>query len=270
MINKIRALGSWYTKGLENGSHLRTAINSAESLDELRDTSVASFSSPRRRPRASAVKSQRLQHLNSDADVPALVLRRAVFLDRDGVLNRLVRREGQPFVPSSLESRNPSRRPRGAGASEAAEFLLIVTTNQPDVARGHVTRESVETIHEFLRKRLPLDDICVCYHVDEDRCACRKPQPGMLFTAAVAREIQLPRSFMVGDRWRDIGAGKAAGCTTVLVNSFPDESAPPIGPDIELPDLPGAADWILHGDESLTFSPPASSSVSFLRQLHCS
>ena len=103
-----------------------------------------------------------------------------------------------------------------------------------------------------MRKRLPLDDIRVCYHVDGDRCACRKPQPGKMYPAPVARQIQLPGSYMIGDRWRDIGAGKAAGCTTILVNSFPEESAPRIGPDIELPDLPAAAEWILQSAPSLT------------------
>ena len=173
-------------------------------------------------------------------------MRRAVFLDRDGVLNRVVQRAGRPFVPSSLDELEilPGV-DEALGRLRAAEFLLIGATNQPDVARGLVSRESVEAIHEFMRKRLPLDDIRVCYHVDGDRCACRKPQPGMLFAAAVARQIRLHRSFMIGDRWRDIGAGKAAGCTTILVNGLPEEHAPHVSPDIELPDLPAAAEWIL-------------------------
>ena len=173
-------------------------------------------------------------------------MRRAVFLDRDGVLNRAVHRAGRPFVPASLDELEilPGV-DEALGRLRAAAFLLVGATNQPDVARGLVSRESVEAIHEFMRKRLPLDDIRVCYHVDTDRCACRKPQPGMLFAAAVSRQIQLHGSFMIGDRWRDIGAGKAAGCTTILVNGFQEDSAPRISPDIELPDLPAAADWIL-------------------------
>lgn len=172
-------------------------------------------------------------------------MRRAVFLDRDGVLNRVVYRDGRPFVPSSLDELDLLP---GVGEAlerlRAAGFLLIGTTNQPDVARGLVSRDSVEAIHEFMRKRLPLDDIRVCFHVDSDRCACRKPQPGMIFAAAVARQIQLANSFMVGDRWRDVGAGRAAGCTTILVNKVA-EDAPSMTPDVELPDLPAAAEWIL-------------------------
>jgi D-glycero-D-manno-heptose 1,7-bisphosphate phosphatase len=175
-------------------------------------------------------------------------LRRAVFLDRDGVLNRTVYRGGRLFVPSSLDELDILPGVREAlSRLRAAGFLLIGATNQPDVARGLVSRASVEAIHELMRKQLPLDDIRVCFHVDADGCACRKPQPGMLFAGAVARQIQLARSFMVGDRWRDIGAGRAAGCTTILVNKTAEDDAPSSpAPDIELPDLPAAADWILN------------------------
>lgn len=175
-------------------------------------------------------------------------MRRAVFLDRDGVLNRAVLRDGKLFVPGSTrELEILPGVPEALDRLKAAGFLLIGATNQPDVVRGLVTRESVEAIHDLMRKRLPLDDIRVCYHIDADRCACRKPQPGMLFAAAVARQIQLHRSFMIGDRWRDVGAGKAAGCTTILVNRFPEANGPAPDPDIELPDLIAAADWILQG-----------------------
>lgn len=169
-----------------------------------------------------------------------------MFLDRDGVLNRAVLRDGQPFVPSSLEELEilPGV-PEALARLREAGFLLIGATNQPDVARGLVSRESVDAIHDLMRQRLPLDDIRVCYHLDADRCACRKPQPGMLVAAAVARQVQLHGSFMIGDRWRDIGAGKAAGCTTILVNRFPEPTGPRPDPDIELPDLPAAAAWIL-------------------------
>ena len=168
---------------------------------------------------------------------------RAVFLDRDGVLNDRVVRNGNPTAPFSVDELQIARGvPEALAALRAAGFQLIVVTNQPDVVRGHAERAHVEAIHALMRARLPLDDILVCYHDDGDGCACRKPNPGMLFAAAVEREIQLARSFLVGDRWRDIGAGKAAGCTTILVNAFPEKAR--TEPDVELRDLPAAAEWI--------------------------
>jgi D-glycero-D-manno-heptose 1,7-bisphosphate phosphatase len=170
-------------------------------------------------------------------------LNRAVFLDRDGVLNGMVMRNGQPTAPFSLdELRILPGVPEALAALRAAGFQLIVVTNQPDVVRGDAEKAHVEAIHAFMRARLPLDDIRVCYHDDADGCACRKPKPGMMYAAAVEREIELARSFLVGDRWRDIGAGKAAGCTTILVNAFPEEAR--TEPDVEFRDLSAAVDWI--------------------------
>ena len=167
----------------------------------------------------------------------------AVFLDRDGVINRGVVHAGRPFAPRSLEEFELLPGVVEALARlRAAGFLLVVVTNQPDVKRGLLVRSNVEAIHAQLRERLPIDDVRVCYHDDQDRCACRKPKAGMLLAAATEHEIQLDRSFMVGDRWRDVDAGKAAGCTTILVNRFPEESR--MEPDIELADLREAADWI--------------------------
>jgi D-glycero-D-manno-heptose 1,7-bisphosphate phosphatase len=125
----------------------------------------------------------------------------------------------------------------------------VVVTNQPDVPRGLIRRDAVEAIHVAMQNMLPIDDWRVCYHDDPDDCACRKPKPGMLYAAAVEREIQLDRSFMVGDRWRDIGAGRQAGCTTILVNAFQEPKR--VEPDIELSDLPAAARWILRAGPDL-------------------
>ena len=170
-------------------------------------------------------------------------MNRAVFLDRDGVLNGLVIRNGRPTAPFLLdELQIVPGVPEALAALRAAGFQLIVVTNQPDVVRGHAVKADVEAINASMRARLPLDEIRVCYHDDGDGCACRKPKPGMLYAAAVEREIELARSFLVGDRWRDIGAGKAAGCTTILVNAFPESAR--TQPDVELRDLSAAADWI--------------------------
>ena len=146
-------------------------------------------------------------------------MKRAVFLDRDGVLNRSMVRNGRPYAPTSLDEFELL-----PGVMEAvtslrnAGFLLIVVTNQPDVATGAVSGGVLDAIHRKLRAWLPLDDIKVCCHVDVDGCPCRKPRPGMLLEAAREWSIDLNRSFMVGDRWRDVSAGKAAGCTTIFVD----------------------------------------------------
>jgi D-glycero-D-manno-heptose 1,7-bisphosphate phosphatase len=172
------------------------------------------------------------------------VIHRAVFLDRDGVLNHGVSRGGTPWAPRTLDELEILPGVSEALASlRAAGFLLIVVTNQPDVPRGTATRAGVEAIHAHMRATLPLDDIRVCYHDDSDNCDCRKPAPGLLLAAAAEHGIDVRRSFMVGDRWRDIGAARAAGCTAILVNPFREKTY--VEPDIELADLPAAAAWIL-------------------------
>jgi D-glycero-D-manno-heptose 1,7-bisphosphate phosphatase len=151
---------------------------------------------------------------------------KAVFIDRDGVLNRAVIRDGKPYAPEGLDDLEllPGV-PEALDALRGAGFRLIVATNQPDVGAGRQTRATVEAIHDFMRATLPLDDIRVCYHTDADGCGCRKPKPGMLLDAALEWQVDLAASVMVGDRWRDIDAGKAAGCRTILVDSGYDERA---------------------------------------------
>jgi D-glycero-D-manno-heptose 1,7-bisphosphate phosphatase len=147
-----------------------------------------------------------------------------VFIDRDGVINRAVIRDGRPYAPETLAELDwlPGVA-EAMAALRAAGFRLIVATNQPDVGAGRQSREVVEAMHAHLRATFPVDDIRVCYHTDADGCACRKPKPGMLVAAAHDWGIDLPVSVMVGDRWRDIDAGRAAGCRTILVESL-DES----------------------------------------------
>ena len=171
--------------------------------------------------------------------------RRAVFLDRDGVINRAFIRNGLPYgpdVPEELEIL-PGVREALARLREAG-FRLVVVTNQPDVARGTRRREAVEDINAVLAAALPLDEIRVCYHDDRDNCACRKPKPGLLEDAARAAGLDLSRSFMVGDRWRDVDAGRNAGCITVFVDGDYSERRPD-SPDATVRSLPEAADWIL-------------------------
>jgi D-glycero-D-manno-heptose 1,7-bisphosphate phosphatase len=119
-----------------------------------------------------------------------------------------------------------------------------VVTNQPEVARGRLTRHSVEEINDLLRSLIPLDDIRICYHDDADGCDCRKPKPGMLLSAARDWDIDPGRSFLVGDRWRDIEAGRRAGCRTIFINHGYAESQPP-DTDFETRSLLLAVEWIL-------------------------
>lgn len=173
-------------------------------------------------------------------------MRQAVFLDRDGVLTRALVRDGiayAPVTPDEMEIAADA--PAALARLKAAGFLLVVVTNQPDVARGITRREDVETMHAMLRAALPLDVFFVCYHDDGDRCDCRKPQPGMLLQAAAANQIDLRASFMVGDRWRDVDAGAAAGCRTVWIDRGYREPAPKRPADARVDTLAAAADWIV-------------------------
>jgi D-glycero-D-manno-heptose 1,7-bisphosphate phosphatase len=168
-----------------------------------------------------------------------------VFLDRDGILNRAPVRDGRPHSPSGLhEVEIPDGVPEACKRLRRDGFLLVVVTNQPEVARGRLTRKSVEEINDFLRSRILLDDVRVCYHDDLDGCDCRKPKPGMLLAAAQDWSIDLSRSLIVGDRWRDIEAGRRAGCRTVLIDHGYAELRPS-GMDFATQSLSSAVDWIL-------------------------
>jgi D-glycero-D-manno-heptose 1,7-bisphosphate phosphatase len=151
------------------------------------------------------------------------VKKRAVFLDRDGVLNLAVVRDGRPFPPASVEEFElyPGV-PEACQELKAAGFVLIVVSNQPDVGRGTQRREVVGAIHEKLRKAVPaLDGIEVCCHAGASHgepCDCRKPKPGMLLRAASNHGIDLKRSFLIGDRWRDIDCAHSAGCRVVFID----------------------------------------------------
>ena len=172
-------------------------------------------------------------------------MRQAVFLDRDGVINRAVVKNGKPFPPASLDAFEflPGVE-SAANALRNAGFLIVVVTNQPDVATGVQAREVVESMHKKLYDAAICDDIKVCYHTDDDACDCRKPKPGMLLEAAKEWQIDLPRSYMVGDRWRDVAAGKAAGCQTYFIDyQYSEQSAEK--PDAVVASLEEAAKFIL-------------------------
>jgi len=154
-------------------------------------------------------------------------MRKAVFLDRDGVINRAVVRDGKPYPPANLVDLEvlPGV-PAAMRSLHDSGWLLIVVTNQPDVARGKISRADVEAINQYLKQCLPIDDFRTCYHDSGDGCACRKPMPGALIEAAQAFNIDPSVSYMVGDRWRDTEAGQRAGCKTIFIDYGYDEKQP--------------------------------------------
>ena len=172
-------------------------------------------------------------------------MKRAVFLDRDGVLNKAYVQNGKPLSPDTIEEMVvvPDAAESLARLREHG-FRLIVATNQPDIARKRLTRAQVDAMNAHLRSRLPLDAIEVCAHDDADNCDCRKPKPGLLLNAAKRDGIALSESFMIGDRYRDIEAGHSAGCRTVLIGNGYGETFK-AQPDATFATLSEAADWIL-------------------------
>ena len=155
-------------------------------------------------------------------------MRTAVFLDRDGVITRPIVRAGKPYAPRSLEELEllPGV-PEALNALRGAGYCLIVVTNQPDVARGIASRAEVDAMHRRLQSTLPLDAIRMCVHDDQDRCDCRKPLPGLITRAARELDIDCATSSLVGDRWRDVEAGRRAGCRTFFVDHAYEEPRPP-------------------------------------------
>jgi len=145
--------------------------------------------------------------------------RRAVFLDRDGVLNKVNLEDGKPASPTKIEQFHllPDLK-KWLQFFKDKGLMVIVITNQPEVRRGLLKANELEKMHLILREKLPVDEIIVCPHDDRDGCECRKPKPGMLYRAASRFGIDLQGSFIIGDSWKDMEAGTAAGCRTILID----------------------------------------------------
>lgn len=173
--------------------------------------------------------------------------RTAVFLDRDGVLNEVVMRAGGRVVGSP---RTRAEFELVEGVAEALTELrraghhLFVVTNQPDLARGLLEPEVIEAINTELVEGLGIDEVMVCPHDDPDQCRCRKPEPGMLEELARRWEIDLGESFLIGDSWRDLGAGQAAGCRSILLRRPYNEG---VEAEYEADSLAAAVELIVSG-----------------------
>jgi D-glycero-D-manno-heptose 1,7-bisphosphate phosphatase len=171
---------------------------------------------------------------------------KAVFLDRDGVINKASVVDGKPYPPRNLDELELL-----PGVDQAIlqlrdrGYFCIVVTNQPDVARGKTSKETVESINQFLIQHLAIHEIISCYHDDHENCGCRKPKPGSLLKAALKYNIDLNKSFMVGDRWRDIEAGQNAGCKTFFIDYQYNEKQPQ-NPTYKVKSLTDAVNIILN------------------------
>lgn len=178
-------------------------------------------------------------------------LKRAVFFDRDGVLNEAIVRDGVPHPPASCaELRIVDGAAESVDGVRAAGFLAIAVTNQPDVARGIARRGEVEAINRAVASQTHLDAIYTCMHDDADACDCRKPKPGLLQQASREHRIDLQRSFLVGDRVKDVTCGLAAGCTTLFIDRGYPETPAATGADVTVATLRDAVREILSREKA--------------------
>jgi D-glycero-D-manno-heptose 1,7-bisphosphate phosphatase len=177
-------------------------------------------------------------------------LKRAVFLDRDGVLNEALVRDGLPYPPATAaEVRLVEGAEEGLHQLKALGFLLIVVTNQPDVARGTQTLEQVAAINAKLSAVLPLDDILMCLH-SGDGCDCRKPKPGLLRLGAARYDVDLGECYLIGDRWRDMDAASAVGVPGVWIDYGYRERGPSEPPAAVVPSMQEAVRWIVERERN--------------------
>ena len=179
---------------------------------------------------------------------------RAVFLDRDGTLNRAFIRDGVSGPPSSIHELHllPGV-VDGVTRLKQHGFVLVVVTNQPDVARGTVPRSIVDGLNAEIQRRLPcLDAIFTCFHDDADRCECRKPRAGMLLAAAAQYGVDLGSSYLIGDSWKDVAAGNRVGCQTIQLRSEAASLEGDAQPTVRVDSFRAATDWVLARESTLT------------------
>ncbi len=148
-------------------------------------------------------------------------MNKAVFLDRDGIINKAIIKDGKAYSPRRFsEFEFVENVAEQIKKIKDAGYYVIVVTNQPDIARGNMDISELNKMTETIKANLAVDEISICPHDDTDNCTCRKPKPGMLFDAAKKYEINLNKSFLVGDGWKDMEAAKNTGCMGILIDTF--------------------------------------------------
>jgi len=173
-------------------------------------------------------------------------LDKAIFLDRDGVLNQSYIVNGKPFAPRKLNDfKFVDDVENAIKILKSTGYYLIVVTNQPDVGNGLMKKEIVESMNNLMMTRLGLDAVKVCYHSQKDECDCRKPKPGMLLESSRELGIDLKESFLIGDRKGDIVAGKSVGCYSIFIDNGYSKSEQPSTADFVASNIKEAASHIL-------------------------
>ncbi len=174
----------------------------------------------------------------------AVIGHKAVFFDRDGVINNVILLGDKPHSPRTPEAfvlkdgiQDLVHRLKEAG------YRVFVVSNQPDLARGEIKQKVLDQMTKRMRSEIPFDDVYICPHDDTHQCSCRKPKPGMILDASRKWDIDLKASFMIGDTWRDMEAGKAAGCKTILLDAVYNRD---IHSDFRVTSLSEVAAIILH------------------------
>lgn len=178
-------------------------------------------------------------------------MKRAVFIERDGVLNEVRPGPKNQIPPLTLEEFKVRKEAEPSLAKlKKAGFVLIVTTNQPGLSSGSQSRRELDRMHDQLRRAFPIDDIMVCPHDESDHCPCHKPRPGLLIEAAFKWHLNIDQSYVVSDKWQDAEAARTAGCTSLLIQS------PWVGKvhhDFVLKDLAAVAEKILSLRQNVEF-----------------
>lgn len=152
---------------------------------------------------------------------------KALFLDRDGTLNLPIMRDGVPYSPRTLKEVDffPDIE-IALKLFRDLDFVPIIITNQPDVARKLVTKEKALEINRYIQERLGIEHAFACFHDDLDLCLCRKPKPGLIHEAMNLLKIEIKRSYMIGDRWKDVEAAQSVGCPAYFIDSGYTEQMP--------------------------------------------
>ena len=174
-----------------------------------------------------------------------MVKRKCVFLDRDGVINVPIFKDGRSFAPILFDDFEiyPSAYD-ACQMLKKAGYLIVVITNQPDVGNGKASKSEIERMNQYLKSEELVDDIFICYHSQDEQCVCRKPKAGMIFQALEKYSIDLGASFLVGDRKSDIEVAVSVNCKSIFIDHDYDE-VKPVAQNITLKSLKEAAEYIL-------------------------